>query len=53
MEIYREYVQISYVPIKFRDLVILAVEDLYYNHEVLGDEQWHRFSLDRSMQHTD
>ena len=46
VEIYKEYVQISYTPIKMQELINVSVEDLYFNHEILSDEHWHKFSLD-------
>ena len=31
----------------------MALEDLYYNDEILSDEYFHKYSLNLEMQHTD
>ena len=52
-DVFREYVQISYLPIKLIDLVVISLEDLYYNDEMLSDEHFHKYSLNPDMQHSD
>lgn len=53
VDIYREWVQMGYSPIKPFIVTVFCMHDLFYNDEVLADEQLNRFSLNPEMQHTD
>ena len=52
-DIFREYCQISYSPFKFYGFIIISLEDLYTNDEILSDEHFHKYSLDKTQQHSE
>ena len=52
-EIYQYAYPRSWRPILPKDLFILALEDLYYNDEILADKDFHKYSIDPAQQHTE
>ena len=50
-DIYRQWIKITYWPVTPVNFLILALEDLYYNDEILTDSAFHKYSVDPGMQH--
>ena len=51
VEVYAEYLRVACLKINNCLFIVGTLHDLYYNHEILADEGFDRFSIDPTMQH--
>jgi hypothetical protein len=53
VDVFRVGYKRTYMPVYPNAFTITALEDMYYNDEILSDQHFHRYSLDPKQQHTD